>query len=115
MSSSTPHHTGVGGCWRALGVLWQGNAYFPVVDLLKRYVHVEEGDDPVPSGEGDGTDFHLGRIPPGDYSGIVVTVGRTSKTVPSSNSIRHNDANEPLTDSNVSWYAKARCSRPVGL
>ena len=46
----SPHTRG----WRVLesASVSYGKAtpYFPVVDLLKRYVHVEEGDDPRPSG-----------------------------------------------------------------
>ena len=43
-SSSTPTTPRVGWCWRAASVSYgKATPYFPVVELLKRYVHVEDG------------------------------------------------------------------------
>ena len=41
-----PPHAGLAGAGECLGVLRQGHPYFPVVDLLKRYAHVEDADEP---------------------------------------------------------------------
>ena len=38
-------HPCLAGAGERLGLLWQGHPYFPVIDLLKRYTHVEEHDD----------------------------------------------------------------------
>ena len=38
-------HPGLAGAGERLGVLRQSHPYFPVLDLLKRYCHVEERDD----------------------------------------------------------------------
>ena len=113
MSSSTPTIPG----WRVLEVpaLWLSMARqrpASVVDLLKRYVHVEEATSPrTIRAKVTGQILTLDASLQG-ASGIVWHCWtHFPKTVPSSHSIRHNDANEPLTDSNVSCYAKARCSR----
>ena len=38
-----PPHAGLAACWRVASVSYgKATAYFPVIDLLKRYVHVED-------------------------------------------------------------------------
>ena len=53
--------------------------YFPVIDLLKRYVHVEERDDPrTIRAKVTGQMLTLDATLQDDSSGIVVTAGRTA-------------------------------------
>ena len=86
--------------------------YFPVIDLLKRYVHVEEGDDPrTIRAKVTGHIFTLDASLQETIPACFPCWTPFLRTVPFSSLIRHNDANAPLTDSNVSYYVKARCSR----
>jgi hypothetical protein len=41
-----PSYPGLASARKCLGLLRQATPYFPVVDLLKRYAHVEDQDDP---------------------------------------------------------------------
>jgi predicted ATPase len=41
-----PLYPGLAGAGERLGVLWQGEPYFPVLDLLRRYCHIEDSDEP---------------------------------------------------------------------
>ena len=57
--------------------------YFPVIDLLKRYCHVEERDDPrTIAGQGDRADPHPGRGAAGDDPGVARPPGRPASGQP---------------------------------
>ena len=46
MSASIRTARRAGGCWRAASVSYgKATPYFPVIDLLKRYAHIEDHDD----------------------------------------------------------------------
>ena len=106
-----PPHPGLAGPGERFGVLRQGDPYFPVIDLLKRYAHVEDHDD---------TRTVRARV-----TGQVLTLDERLQdailpswrswrlyqmTVPSGNSIHRSGVNAPSRRSSV-CCAQARCSR----
>ncbi len=56
--------------------------YFPIIDLLKRYVHVEEGDESRTLGQSDRSDIDPGRIPPGDDSSALIALDALPENSP---------------------------------
>ena len=111
-SVSTPTTRRAGGCWRVPRCPMARTPYFPVVDLLKRYVHVEDADEP--------------RTVRARVTGQVLTLDETlQETIPAllwlldalpddspfARSSPRSAASVPSRRSNVCCCARARCSR----
>ena len=98
-------HAGLAGAGECLGVLRQGHPYFPVIDLLKRYVHVEDADEPVEPGSRKvlTLDETCRRFSP------PLAARRPAGRQPVSHP--RSTATAPASPTSSAYCARARCSR----
>src|SRR5262249_57571096 len=72
--------------WRVLESAWvsygKATPYFPVLELVRRYCHVEEADDARTMRQGDRTGTDVGRDTPGGPAGAAGTPGRAADGQP---------------------------------
>ena len=113
MSACRPTRTRVAGVESASVSYGKATPYFPVIDLLKRYCHVEDTTTPDHPGQGDraGADARPG--PPGHGPGVAGAPGRRAGGQPVPQARSPAAAPASSMPSNACCCARARSS-PCG-